>query len=252
MNARCILVTAVIIFCWVDRLPAPFQEVPDTTPTPKPKREAISKPKPRAESTSKPKATLNRSFAGTWTGNVIATSSTGERSSASYLVKISDDEKTVLVNLANVGATMSGPPWQFACARFRDALSWSSSDAGGTTTYTMRINADGTASFLREGRYTGGDLDGVTYTQTGTLSREGAVAPVLSGPQSTATPAPQATINTAAKKDGGLPVAKPVQNKPGFVYNPFDPTSKFLLDVRGKASGTKLIEPKSGKLFIVP
>jgi hypothetical protein len=115
----------------------------------------------------------------------------------------------------------------------------------------MRINADGTASFLREGRYTGGDWDGITYTHTGTLSREGA-APLSSGPQTTAAPAPQATINAAPKKDGGLPVAKPVPNKPGFVYNPFDPTSKFLLDVRGKASGTKLVEPKSGKLFVVP
>jgi hypothetical protein len=73
-----------------------------------------------------------------------------------------------------------------------------------------------------------------------------------SGPQTTGTVAPQATPTTATKNPGGLPVAKAVPNKPGFVYNPFDPNSKILLDIRGKPSGTKLIEPKSGKLFIAP
>src|SRR5256885_1921640 len=49
-----------------------------------------------------------------------------------------------------------------------------------------------------------------------------------------------------------FPVAKPDPNRPGFVYNPFDPTATHLLDVRGKPSGSKVIEPKSGRTFIVP
>jgi hypothetical protein len=49
-----------------------------------------------------------------------------------------------------------------------------------------------------------------------------------------------------------FPTAKPDPNRPGFVYNPFDPTATHLLDVRGKPSGSKVIEPKSGRTFIVP
>ena len=54
------------------------------------------------------------------------------------------------------------------------------------------------------------------------------------------------------KPPSEFPTAKPVPEKPGFVYNPFDPTSRIFIDVRGKPSGTKLIEPKSGRLFVVP
>ena len=48
------------------------------------------------------------------------------------------------------------------------------------------------------------------------------------------------------------PIARPVPERPGFVYNPFDPTSRIFIDVRGKPSGTKLTDPKSGKTFVVP
>jgi hypothetical protein len=124
-------------------------------------------------------------------------------------------------------------------------------DSEGTTTYTMKINSNGTASFLREGRYTGAAWYGTTYNHTGTLSREGASL-VASGPQTTTTTTSQTTPTATTKNPGDLSVAKPVPNKPGLVYNPFDPSSRILLDVRGKASGTKLIEPKSGKTFTVP
>jgi hypothetical protein len=49
-----------------------------------------------------------------------------------------------------------------------------------------------------------------------------------------------------------FPTAKPAPEKPGFVYNPFDPTSRIFIDVRGKPSVSKLVDPKSGKTFIVP
>jgi hypothetical protein len=54
-----------------------------------------------------------------------------------------------------------------------------------------------------------------------------------------------------ARPPAEFPTARPVPERPGFVYNPFDPSSRFI-DVRGKPSGTKLIDPKSGKTFIVP
>jgi hypothetical protein len=49
-----------------------------------------------------------------------------------------------------------------------------------------------------------------------------------------------------------FPTAKPVPERPGFVYNPFEPNSRVFLDVRGKPSGTKLVDPKTGRTFIVP
>jgi cytoskeletal protein RodZ len=59
-------------------------------------------------------------------------------------------------------------------------------------------------------------------------------------------------IPAVVKPPSEFPTAKPVPERPGFVYNPFDPTSRIYIDVRGKASGTKLIDPKSGKTFLVP
>jgi hypothetical protein len=62
--------------------------------------------------------------------------------------------------------------------------------------------------------------------------------------------ADQAAVGTVKQAD--IPTAKRDPDKPGFVYNPFDPTANRLLDVRGKASGTKVKDPVSGRLFIVP
>jgi hypothetical protein len=54
------------------------------------------------------------------------------------------------------------------------------------------------------------------------------------------------------KSPSEFPTAKRVPEKPGFVYNPFEPNSRVFIDVRGKPSGSKLVDPKSGKTFIVP
>ncbi len=233
--------SAVVLLLTTHPLPAPIQEVPDTTPPPKPKREMTPRPKPKP----------NRSFAGNWTGNVTSNASSGESGSYSYVVKISDDAKTVWINWNQTGQPIGGPGYQAPCNRFRETLTWSLTFAESMATDTLRIDDNGNASFVRQGAWSSGDNQGVTYTQTGTFSREGA-ALALSGPQTTTTPARQATITAASKNAGGLPLAKPVPNKPGFIYNPFDPNSRVLLDVRGKASGTKLIEPTSGRQFVVP
>jgi hypothetical protein len=45
-------------------------------------------------------------------------------------------------------------------------------------------------------------------------------------------------------------IAKPVPNKPGFVFSPSDP-SKYV-DVSGYPSGSKAKDPYSGKIFTVP
>jgi hypothetical protein len=248
-TASQIVLVILLLALSAHRLPAPISETPESTPTPKPKREATSKPKPKA--TPKPAAIPNRSFAGTWNGSTDDSMSDGSKSNTLWSIKISDDEKTVLIDWHVSGTNPSGTGLQAPCIKFGNSLSWSLKQLGDTPTWactdTFQLNSNGTASFVRQGTFIAGDYQGVTYTDSGTFSREGALS--ASGPQATASASPTAL---APKSVGGLPVAKPVPNKPGFVYNPFDPNSRLLLDVRGKASGTKLIEPKSGKLFIVP
>jgi hypothetical protein len=240
------LISGLALFLSAPHLPAPISENPDTTPTPKPKREA-TRPKPKPEATPKPAATPNRSFAGAWSGSTV--------SNTSYFVKISDDEKTVLISWRLATDTAIGPDYQATCIRFGSSLSWSLRQMGENPTWqctdTLQLNSNGTANFVHAWTWIAGDYQGGSGKDTGTLSREGA-STSQSGPQTTATAAPQTTPTAAAKNLGGLPVAKPVPNKPGFVYNPFDPNSRVLLDVRGKGSGTKLKDPFSGKLFIVP
>jgi hypothetical protein len=48
-----------------------------------------------------------------------------------------------------------------------------------------------------------------------------------------------------------FPVAKAVPGKPGLVYNPFDPNGG-LIDVSGYAPGSKVKDPDSQKIFVVP
>lgn len=53
----------------------------------------------------------------------------------------------------------------------------------------------------------------------------------------------------SSKRD--IPYAIPVPNKPGFVTSPYAP-KQGLVDVRGFPSGTEVIDPYSGKVFLTP
>jgi hypothetical protein len=47
-----------------------------------------------------------------------------------------------------------------------------------------------------------------------------------------------------------FPMAKPVPDKPGYVFSPSQPTK--YVDVSGYAPGSKVKDPYSGQIFIVP
>jgi len=230
------------------RLPAPISEAP-APPHPKPKREAAPKARPKSEAAPKP--TPNLSFAGAWTGSAVTIASDGTSSNYVYLIKVSDDEKTVWVSWAEVGQPLNGPVRQAPSNRFRGALTWSLSLPDWLATCTVQINTNGTAAFAQDGTWIGGDNQGVTFKATGTLSRQDVSSPPAI-PQTTTVLAPQKTTTSATPQTTGFPTALPVPNKPGFVYNPFDPTKKRILDVRGIPAGTKVTIPASGKQFIVP
>jgi LysM repeat protein len=48
-----------------------------------------------------------------------------------------------------------------------------------------------------------------------------------------------------------FPVAKPVPGRPGLVFNPFN-TSGGYIDVSGYAPGSKVKDPDSKQIFVVP
>jgi hypothetical protein len=59
-------------------------------------------------------------------------------------------------------------------------------------------------------------------------------------------PSPQASSTQPA-----FPTAKPIPDKPGYVLSPFDPSGRYV-DVSGYASGSKVKDPWTDKIFVVP
>jgi hypothetical protein len=70
--------------------------------------------------------------------------------------------------------------------------------------------------------------------------------------QNTLKPKPSPSVSPRAiSNQPQFPVAKAVPGKPGLVYNPFDPNGG-LIDVSGYAPGSKVKDPDSQKIFVVP
>ncbi len=65
---------------------------------------------------------------------------------------------------------------------------------------------------------------------------------------------PGATSKPVASKttpSAQFPTAKPVPGKPGLVFNPFKSNGSYI-DVSGYAPGSKVKDPDSQKIFVVP
>jgi hypothetical protein len=70
---------------------------------------------------------------------------------------------------------------------------------------------------------------------------------VADKPKPSSSAAPKTVVNPPSH----YPTAKPVPGKPGYVFSPFDPSGGYV-DVNGYASGSKVKDPYSGKVFLVP
>src|SRR5438105_8232736 len=71
-------------------------------------------------------------------------------------------------------------------------------------------------------------------------------------PSTAATPRPSATPRSSSPTTAAqFPVAKPVPGKPGYVFSPYDPNGGYV-DVTGYQSGSKVKDPYSQKIFLVP
>jgi len=63
---------------------------------------------------------------------------------------------------------------------------------------------------------------------------------------------PSATPRSSSSNSAAqFPVAKPVPGKPGYVFSPYDPNGGYV-DVTGYQSGSKVKDPYSQKIFLVP
>ena len=71
-------------------------------------------------------------------------------------------------------------------------------------------------------------------------------------PSTSATSHPSATPRSSSTNSAAqFPVAKPVPGKPGYVFSPYDPNGGYV-DVSGYPSGSKVKDPYSQKIFLVP
>ncbi len=66
--------------------------------------------------------------------------------------------------------------------------------------------------------------------------------------QSKSKPSPSSRASSA---QGEFPTAKAVPGKPGYVVSPFDSSGRYV-DVSGYTSGSKVKDPWTDKIFIVP
>lgn len=69
----------------------------------------------------------------------------------------------------------------------------------------------------------------------------------VEAPRSSPSPAPRSVTPPAVS----LPTAKVVPGKPGYVFSPYDPNGGYV-DVSGFSPGSKVKDPYSGKIFLVP
>jgi len=237
----CFLLVATLFLVTAHRLPAPITEIPESpTPTPTvaptatPKPKTLPKPKPKSEASASATNPVRRQpsskqsrFAGTWVGT-MQTIPWGN-----WAVVLLID-----ANEATMSEQINGEKPIVRPARRNGEMLQARFPAGLTTiTWSLTPQSDGTTANVRFEAF---------MNDFSAVFRRTADAPSIS---SSTTPIALATPKTP---QGEIPTAKAVPGKPGFVYNPFDPTAQQLLDVRGKASGTKVKDPTSGKLFIVP
>lgn len=83
--------------------------------------------------------------------------------------------------------------------------------------------------------------------RTTTTTKPSTTPPATVTEKSKPSPSPSHATSSQAQ----FPTAKPVPGKPGYVFSPFDPSGGYV-DVTGYASGQKVKDPYSGKIFLVP
>jgi hypothetical protein len=95
----------------------------------------------------------------------------------------------------------------------------------------------------RPGRLIGTSSEAASPTPVSKVSRK-ETARGKKAPQKPASP-------SATSAQTEYPTAKPVPAKPGYVFSPFDPKGRYV-DVSGYTPGSKVKDPWTDKIFVVP
>jgi hypothetical protein len=223
---------ALLLFISAHRLPAPIIEAPEN-PTPAPEQASKLKWKRSARPKSRTTGSDNASaqapaslgpgrFAGNWFGTI----SLGMWGDVKGPLVINANGSSVKMTAGERPATVNG-----------DKITWKSG-LFNEITWTLTPQKDGTTALVTA-------KSGLGVNGTATFSRT--QSPVASAP-----PTKPAATTAVSPPPVDVPTAKPVPDKPGFVYSPFDPNGKIILDVRDKAHGATVRELSSGRRFIVP
>ena len=234
--ARSIALMTFLLESSAHRLPAPISETPENPPPAplqitQPKVRHSTKRRPQENDLSvkqqttversrpQPKATLGR-FAGTWLGNI----SQGVAGNVDVTLTI-NATGTEVKEQSSVGTFTRHGTCNGNTATWRGGLF-------NEIAWTFAPNPDDqTAAVTSKGLFSRNSTATFRKTQN---------APISS------------STTTAGSQPTDAPIATLVPDKPGFVYNPFDPNRKVILDVRGIPAGTKVKIPATGRLFIVP
>jgi hypothetical protein len=117
---------------------------------------------------------------------------------------------------------------------------------GNSETTTTTVSSDAVTTPGRTVTPSTASTQRTTTTQNIKPSPSPKSSPATVTEKSKPSPSPSRTTTTQS-----LPTAKPVPGKPGYVFSPFDPSGGYV-DVTGYASGQKVKDPYSGKIFLVP
>jgi hypothetical protein len=146
-------------------------------------------------------------------------------------------------NVASTSAAVVTAPAHFVRDRFRRDEQ-TPAETTGTTVYEGQpveaMPPQATATPFRSPRTV------TTSTSTSPPSQLDETRPSTTVTPQSATPR-SSSSNSAAQ----FPVAKPVPGKPGYVFSPYDPNGGYV-DVTGYQSGSKVKDPYSQKIFLVP
>jgi hypothetical protein len=147
-------------------------------------------------------------------------------------------------NVASTSAAVVTAPAHFVRGKFRHGEQ-TTAETTETTVYEGQpvetAPPQSTATPLRSPRTV------ATSTNTSPPSQQNETRP-----STTTTPRPGATPRSSSSNSAAqFPVAKPVPGKPGYVFSPYDPNGGYV-DVTGYQSGSKVKDPYSQKIFLVP
>ena len=89
------------------------------------------------------------------------------------------------------------------------------------------------------------------HTKHQTASSQSSARTTSQAPRSETTQPKSSSSAKASYPQTEFPTAKAVPDKPGYVFSPFDTSGRYV-DVNGYASGTKVKDPWTDKIFVVP